>query len=105
MAVLSRQTGLGAADDFPAKSALFKFKQKVTGPTASEVTKNVQIMVSLKHLRNFWRTLAVPLINCKINLILFWSENFIISSVPVNQGRTFGITETLYSSCNFINSR
>ena len=33
-------------------------------------TKNVEIMVSLKYLRNFWRAIEIPLINCEINLIL-----------------------------------
>ena len=34
----------------------------------------------LKHLSNFWRTLNVPLINCEINLILTWTENFVLTS-------------------------
>ena len=36
--------------------------------------------MSLKYLSNFWRTLDIPLINCEINLILTWSENFLITS-------------------------
>ena len=35
----------------------------------------------------------MPLINCKINLILTWSA-VIVSTVVVNQGATFGITDT-----------
>ena len=34
----------------------------------------------LKHLSNFWRTLEIALINCEINLILTWSENFVLTS-------------------------
>ena len=34
------------------------------------VQKNVKIMVPLKYLLNFWRTLGMLLINCEINLIL-----------------------------------
>ena len=34
----------------------------------------------LQHLRNFWRTLDIPLINCEINLILTWSKNCLIAS-------------------------
>ena len=30
-------------------------------------------MVVLKYLSNFWRTIEIPLINYKINLILSWS--------------------------------
>ena len=33
----------------------------------------------LKHLSNFWRTLNIPLINYKINLILTWSKNCVIT--------------------------
>ena len=43
----------------------FKSKQKVTGQTGNNVTKDVQIMVPLKYLSNFWRILEMQLINCK----------------------------------------
>ena len=42
--------------------------------------KEVEIVVRLKHLSSFWRTLDMPLTNCKINLILTWSENFVLTS-------------------------
>ena len=48
----------------------FNFKVKITGQTDDDGTKDVQIMVPLKYLNNFWRTLEMPLINCEINLIL-----------------------------------
>ena len=53
---------------FPAdnNSASFKFKQQITGQTGG--TKDVEIMVPLKYLSNFWRTLEMPLINCEISL-------------------------------------
>ena len=51
-------------------------------------------MVPLKHLSNFWRTLAMPQINCQISLILSWSENFVISNSAANQETTFPITDT-----------
>ena len=50
-------------------SASFKLKQNLTDKSAVGGTKNVEIMVSLKYLNNFWRTLEMPLINCEINLI------------------------------------
>ena len=46
----------------------FKYKQKTTGQTGNDGTKNVQIMVPLKYFSNFWRTLEMPLINCEINI-------------------------------------
>ena len=49
---------------------------KITGNTPADGnTKNVEIIVPLKYLSNFWRTLETPLINCEINLILLWSSN------------------------------
>ena len=53
----------------------FNFKVKMTGQTGNNGTKNVKIMVPLKYLSNFWRTLEMLLINCEINLMLTWSEN------------------------------
>ena len=51
----------------------FKFKAKITGQTGNNGTKDVEIMVPLKYLSNFWRTLEMLLINCEVNLILTWS--------------------------------
>ena len=50
----------------------FNFKVKFTGQTGNDGTKDVEIMVPLKYLSNFWRTLEMPLINCEVNLILTW---------------------------------
>ena len=52
-------------------SALFKFKQKITGVTSADGTKDVKMMVPLKYLSDFGEML---LINCETNLILTWSE-------------------------------
>ena len=41
----------------------------MTDQTGNDGTKNVEKMVPLKVLSNFWRTLEMPLINCEINLI------------------------------------
>ena len=68
-------------------------------------TKDVEIIVPLKYLRTFWRTLEMPLINCEINLILTWFRDCIITN-STGEGK-FAITETklLCSGCNPINSR
>ena len=58
-------------------------------------TKNVEIMVPLRYLSNFWRTLEMPLVNCEINLMLTWSSTCVIVSTDVaNQIATFAITDT-----------
>ena len=40
------------------------------GKTAAGGTKNVEIMVALKYLSNFWRTRQMSLINLELNLFL-----------------------------------
>ena len=80
----------------------FNFKSKIIGKTAANNNDgniagrvDVEIMVPLKYLSNFWRTLEMPLINCEVELILTWSENCVIISTNVaNQNPTFTITET-----------
>ena len=73
----------------------FNFKVKMTGQTGDDGTKDVELMVPLKYLSNFWRTLEMPLINCEINLILTWSTNCVIVSTNVaNQNVTFEINDT-----------
>ena len=73
----------------------FNFKVKFTGRTGDDGTKNVEIMVPLKYLSNFWRTLEMPLINCEVNLILTWSSTCVLISTGVpNQAATFAITDT-----------
>ena len=80
-------------NDNLANSESFKSKVKITGNTpAGGNTKDVKIIVPLKYLSNFWRTLEMPLINCEVNLILTWSPTCVISSAT---GETkFKITET-----------
>ena len=78
----------------------FKFKVKFTGQTGDDGTKDVEIMVPLKYLSNFWRTLEMPLINCEVNLILTWSSICVlIATNNQNQAAIFVITDTkLYVS-------
>ena len=73
----------------------FKFKAKITGQTGNDGTKHVEIMVPLKYLSNFLRTLEMPLINCEVNLILTWSSNCVlIATGTQNQNATLEITDT-----------
>ena len=51
----------------------FNFKNKITGQTAADNNNgniagrvDVEIVVPLKYLSNFGRTLEMPLINCEI---------------------------------------
>ena len=68
----------------------FNFKTKITGQTAADNNNgniagrvDVEIMVPLKYLSNFWRTLEMPLINYEVELILTWTENCVVISTNV----------------------
>ena len=80
-------------DDNIPDSESFKYKVKITGKSPNdENTKDVEIIVPLKYLSNFWRTLEMPLINCEVNLILTWSKDCVITN---SEGEAkFAITET-----------
>ena len=54
-------TNTGLFADFTCNSASFKFKQKTLGEAENDGTKAVEIMVQLKYLSNFWRTLEMSL--------------------------------------------
>ena len=70
-------------------------KAKITGQTGDDGTKDVEIMVPLKYLSNFWRTLEMSLINCEVNLILTWSSTCVlIATNTQHQAATFEITDT-----------
>ena len=80
----------------------FNFKTKITGETAADNNNGniagrvyVEIMVPLRYLSNFWKTLEMTLINCEVELILPWSTCCVIIYTNVaNQVPTFTLTET-----------
>ena len=54
------------------------------GYDADKVGKNeTEDVIPVKHLRNFWRTLSIPLIGCEIELILNWSKNCVFADMTV----------------------
>ena len=60
--------------------SLLILKKSITGRLeGSNTEKEVEIDLPLKHLSNFWKTLDMPLINCKINLIIAQSEKIVIT--------------------------
>ena len=80
-------------NDNLANSKSFKPKVKITGKTPNNGnTKDVEIIVPLKYLSNFWRILEMPLINCEVNLILAWSKDCVI--INTTGEVKFAITET-----------
>ena len=89
-----------------ADSTSFKYKSSFFNPlTAADngVSKNVEIAVPLKYLSNFWGSLEMPLINCKIHFELNWSKDCIMSTIA---DTTFKITNTkLYISIVTLSSK
>ena len=64
-----------------ADSESFKSKIETVGKTAAGGNEeDVEIMVPLKYLSNFWRTLEMLLVNCEVNLILTWSSTCVITN-------------------------
>ena len=76
-------------------SKSFKYKasfiEKWTAVDGIRVFKNVKIAVPLKYLSNFWRSLEMPLINCKIDLELDWTNDCVMSAIADTK---FKITNT-----------
>ena len=57
----------------PNNSSSFKYKSSII------TNRNgVKIAVPLKYLSNFWRSLEMPLINCKVELSLTWNPNYVL---------------------------
>ena len=66
----------GEPSDLSAdNSSSFNYKSNLTGVLPNDERKiGVKIVVPLKYLSNFWRSLEMLLINCKIELSLTWSK-------------------------------
>ena len=66
-------------------SKSFKYKAALVGKTAdaageNSFVKSIKVVVPLKYLSNSWRSLEMPLINCKTHLELNSIEGCILSS-------------------------
>ena len=58
-------------------SSSFKYKVELLGDPVLDgaiAKRNVKVVVPLKYLSNFFRSLEMPLINCKIKLNLTWEK-------------------------------
>ena len=64
----------------------FKYKTNIIGktPEDNDSLTDVKVVILLKHLSNFWRALSIPLINCKIELILRWSNKCVLVDMTVD---------------------
>ena len=81
----------------------FKYKANIAGYTGDNGRKNgVKIAAPLKYLSNFWRSLEIALINCKIELSLNWYGRCLRTFANT---AAFKITDAICSNCYFISKR
>ena len=66
-----------------SNSESFKYKTNIVGktPEDNDSLTNAKVVIPLKHLSNFWRSLNIPLINCEVELILTWSKNWVLADI------------------------
>ena len=67
-------------------SSSFKYKVSLLGDPVHAggiARRNVKVVVPLKYLSNFSRSLEMPLINCKIKLNLSWKKECVLSNQNV----------------------
>ena len=70
----------------------FKYKASIIGNTKDNGTKSkVKIALPLKYLSNLWRSLEIPLINCKVELSLKWYDRYLLTTANT---AAFKITDT-----------
>ena len=67
-------------DSLKYKIKLLGNVTEVAGNAAGIRKLNVKVVVPLKYLSNFFRSLEMPLINCKIKLNLTWKKECVLST-------------------------
>ena len=70
-------------------SESFKYKTNIVGktPENNDSLTNAKVVIPLKHLSNFWRSLNIPLIDCEIKLILTWSKNYVLADMTARNAQ------------------
>ena len=93
-------------------STSFKYNASLLGEATDadgndRSLKNTKMIVPLKYLSNFFRSLEMPLINCKIHLELNWNNNCIMYGADTYTGGDKNISNNKHkivcSNCHFIN--
>ena len=83
-----------------SKSFDYKANFIENGVTYNNLTKNdVKTVAPLKYLSNIWRSLNIPLINCKIELILTWFKNCVLISKATREAN-YGANLVIYEIDN-----
>ena len=93
------------SDSLSSNSKSFRYKtsitvntynidEKITDDDGNEVDNPIydankfgknetEIVIPLKRLSNFWKSLNIPVINCEVELILTWSKNCVLVDMTV----------------------
>ena len=83
-------------------SESFKYNSSITGKISNanqengentdqenlKAKKNLELVVPLKHLSNFGRSLNMPQINCEVPLTVNWSENCVLTDITTQTARS-----------------
>ena len=84
--------------DVDANTTSLVYKSKLISGTDANIN-DVKLVVPLKYVSNFFRSLEMPLVNCKIDLELTWHKDCMISSADaanVNNPVSFMIRDTKF---------
>ena len=90
-------------------SSSFKYKLSLLSDAVHSggvAKRNVKVVVPLKYLSNFFRSLEMPLINCKIKLNLTWKKECVLSNQNgaavfiMNDTKLYGPVVTLSNEDN-----
>ena len=74
------------SNHIPNNSLSFKYK-----PSIITIRNGAKVAIPLRCLSNFWRSLEIPLIICKVELSLTWDPNFVLCNLV--RPSTFAITD------------
>ena len=92
-----------------SNSESFKYETSIVGKTPENnySLTGAKVVIPLKHLSNFWRSLNISLINCEVELILTWSKNWVLGDMTVDADADpaivapSGVTFKIKENCMF----
>ena len=74
-----------AFNSFMYKAKLLRETDAQPAPNNdNRILKNATTAVPLKYLSNFWRSLEMPLINCKVELKLKWKKHCVLDAAGID---------------------
>ena len=75
-------------DELPDNNGLITANTTSLKYKSIDGDNNVKLVVPLKYISNFFRSLEMPLVNCKVDLELIWTKDCIISSANAADNNT-----------------